>query len=315
MQRRTFLRSLSGLGISLAGFGQSRWLGGRRAMAQPRDPEEIQAEIAAAYARLVAALPFERVETTGREAFGRWQQLRDEGRAYPVIIGDDEALDRVAEQFARSSAGSPESILMAATSLRHPQSLIDHLAEAEAQAEAALEELQPLFKAKWEEGIRNGGIPAPGSDQMRRMLESVPILQAPAYPSPGEAHAVPGPMIIADYRGNYYPRVHILLIPAKEMAAVPAFLRLGGWDAYPQPEYQVAALRSWHKRLGAELVCASNDRMDILVHCRPRDESEAMALAREIHVFCPDVVNQGPGPIEDYAVYLMQNDWWNLWWD
>jgi hypothetical protein len=41
-------------------------------------------------AKALANFPFELVETTGENAFAKWQELKTAGRGIPVIIGGDE---------------------------------------------------------------------------------------------------------------------------------------------------------------------------------------------------------------------------------
>jgi len=138
-----------------------------------------------------------------------------------------------------------------------------------------------------------------------------PIGTWPDAPQP----AGPGLSVVYDLKGKPLDRVHILLIPTQEGAAVPAFLRWGGWNACPAPEYQVAALRAWHERYGAELIGISGDVINLRVARRPTTRDAAMDLAREQYLYCEDIVDQGVGALAPLAATLMQEDWWFFWWD
>jgi hypothetical protein len=71
---------------------------------------------------LIEALPFERITTHGNRAMAEWTRLRREGRFYPVIVGGDEELMRLTEQWGRDDV-PPEEILAKAGTLHHPDSL------------------------------------------------------------------------------------------------------------------------------------------------------------------------------------------------
>lgn len=109
--------------------------------------------------------------------------------------------------------------------------------------------------------------------------------------------------------------VHIALIPARDAAEVPAYLNYGGWNACPAPEYQVAALRSWRDRYGAELV-GLGSVMNVRILRPPTTRGEALDLAREHFDFCPDTFNEGDFTLSDVAANLKSERWWNfVWWE
>ena len=67
--------------------------------------------------------------------------------------------------------------------------------------------------------------------------------------------------------------------------------------------------------VGAELVGASDDTLNIRVNSRPQTRTEALALAREQYEFCPDIVDKCLGDLSSLAAMLMEEDWWFFWWD
>lgn len=132
---------------------------------------------------------------------------------------------------------------------------------------------------------------------------------------PKEPPWSPGLQVAFDINGNVHPRLHVLLIPTDDGTSVPAYLRWGGWNACPPPEYHVAALRSWRDRYGAELIGLSADVMNLRVTRRPSSREEALSLAREQYDYCSDNVDQGSGTLAGHAATLMASDWWYFWWD
>ena len=53
-------------------------------------------------ARMMAALPYERISVPGEQALVEWGRLKAAGRGYPILIGSDEDLERVADHFSIS---------------------------------------------------------------------------------------------------------------------------------------------------------------------------------------------------------------------
>jgi hypothetical protein len=143
-----------------------------------------------------------------------------------------------------------------------------------------------------------------------------PVIQEPEEGDwPAEPPWLPGLGVAEGYEGKPLARVHVLLIPTDEGASVPAYLRWGGWNECPPPEYHVAALRSWSHRYGAELVGLSGDVMNLRITRRPAGREEALSLAREHFDYCNDIVWQGTGTPAPLAASLMASDWWYFWWD
>jgi hypothetical protein len=226
----------------------------------------------------IATLPFERVTVAGTDAFEAWKRLRTAGRGWPVVAGNDEGLASLAEQYGIAERETPSvsAILAAAARLRFPDDL-----------------------KRW-----------PGAYQPADL--NAPVGRWPDRVAPAQAR----PSVAADpVSGSSYAQVHILLIPTRSSWEVPAYLRWGGWNACPPPEYHVAALRSWHDRYGAELVGINGDTMNIRAPHRPGRRGEALALAREQYRYCPDIVDQGVSTLSALAAVLMTDPWWYLWWD
>lgn len=77
---------------------------------------EIQRQFAEQRAKALATLPYERVEVADWADF---EHLRTSGRGWPVIVGGDEDLGRVAEGYGGFDSRSPTEILSAAKGLQH----------------------------------------------------------------------------------------------------------------------------------------------------------------------------------------------------
>jgi len=243
--------------------------------ARPAGAQDGQA--AEARAKALAAFPFPRITVPGTEALATWERLRREGKGWPVIVGDDEALLMIAEVLEGNAGQSTAAILAAADRTRLP---------------AALE------KAFAEE---NGG--------------DMPGLELGEWPAPRRAEQ-PGLTVASDIlTGKPFARCHIVMVPAADGSEVPAYLRWGAWNACPPPEVHVALLRQWKQRYGAELVGLSGDVLNLRAARRPTTRDAALALAREQYLYCPDIVDQGVGALRPLAASLMESDWWFFWWD
>jgi hypothetical protein len=281
--RRSILGALATAGLICAARGRAQSM---PSGPDPRIPEQRAEQ--EAIPRMMAALKFERVTVPGAQALAEWERLKGAGRGWPVIIGGDEDLARIADQFTMSDPAvsgaaipgeilrSPAEILTAANRLHFPDDL-----------------------RKWPGAYQPGDLRAPVGEWPS---EVGPIL--------------PGPSIATDIlSGKVLDRVHILLIPARFSWEVPAYLRWGDWNACPPPEYHAAALRTWHAEFGADLVAINGDTMNLRVANRPKTRAAALALAQDQYGYCPDIVDQGVASTAALAATLMASDWWFFWWD
>lgn len=256
-----------------------------RSPAPPFPPltAEQRARYDAMIARMNELFRYEVVTVPGSNALSEWQRLR--GLGMPVVIGDDEQLDRLRQQFSIDDpiAGNPAS-----PGTREP---------AEILADAA--KLAYPGCLTWSGGYASEDLRAPVGD----------------WPAQVEAND-DGLTVATDILSRkVLDRVHILLLPAKASWEVPAWLRWGNWNACPPPENHVAAMRHWHERYGAELVGIDGDTLNLRVSRRPQTREEALALARDQYRYCPDIVDQGVRTLSALAATLMASDWWFFWWD
>ncbi len=115
--------------------------------------------------------------------------------------------------------------------------------------------------------------------------------------------------------GEFLPEVVIALVPTRNGWEVPAYLEWGGWNECPDPVEHVAVLKLWHEQYGAALVGLSSDTLELEVSKQPASRDEAIALATRQYAYCPDIVEQGVGTIEELAAGLMVTKTWFFWWD
>ena len=150
---------------------------------------------------------------------------------------------------------------------------------------------------------------------------------APSPPSPTEEpHPLPRPAVVPlpsqlswqltqDLVFGAGRSVALGLLPCAHPWQVPALLNFGNYNHCPVPARQVAMLRYWHRRHGAEPICLGADRMELLVERPPASWRQAFALAQQQFEFCKDIVAQGLGNLRHLAGSLRGNHHWTFWWE
>lgn len=285
LTRRLVIAGLAATGLTV---------GTRSTHAQQVPPDltnltpEQRAKYEAMHARMMAALPYEKVTVPGTEALAEWQKLKSAGRGWPVIIGGDDDLERIADQFTMADP-SVSGVTIPGLEVRSPKDILA----------AAARLTFPTSLHKWSGAYKADDLRAPVGDWPPKVDAGLPV-----------------PSVATDIvSGRFYDRVHLLLIPTEFGWEVPAYLRWGDWNACPPPEYHVAALRSWHSDFDADLVGMNGDTINLRAANRPKTRESAMRLARSQYAYCPDIIDQGAGTISALAATLMASEWWYLWWD
>jgi hypothetical protein len=269
---------------------------------------------------VLARLPFKWVEVPGTEAMDAWRRYRKTEGIYPVVLGEMDDLEVLADNLLDARLPSPpiEEVLARASALRHPQDLF-------VTQRQDYEDIRALIL---EQHIGDRPDPAPRkmfvseADGKKRQLTGGEVVEAllrewegpPIGEWPSEPPESPGLTVTGDDEG-VFAKVYIALIPIDDWTTVPAHLRWGGWNVSHAPEFHVAALRSWRDRYGAELVGLSSNTINLRVARRPQTREEALALAREHYAYCTDVIDQNRGTVSALAAMLMDSDWWYFWWD
>ena len=114
---------------------------------------------------------------------------------------------------------------------------------------------------------------------------------------------------------RFHRQVWIAKVPCALPCDVPAWLKLGGWNACPSAEEHAAVWRRWQEKYGAEILCVTGDVIEATVSRPPKEKDACYALAREQFAYCEDIVTQGVGSIDALASGLYGASSWFFWWD
>lgn len=162
------------------------------------------------------------------------------------------------------------------------------------------------------------GLAKPVTDFFASRAAEYAEYESDLEPGPWPAHPVPPSPLTAHTEigsGRPKPIVYLVKVPTPHAWEVPAYLKAGGWNDCPDPEGQVAVLKYWHEKHGAEVYSLTGDVLECLVSRPPATQPEALALAREQFLFCSDIVHQGTQSIELLAATLLKSEVWFFWWD
>lgn len=288
--------------------------------------DEFEARAAAYQKQALANFPFTLVETTGEQAFAKWQELKSSGRGSPVVLGDIKTHpnDNLLLPFGPKGQNAPplrpvDEILKAAAAIKFPDDLTKR---QKSESETALAKLKADLAAKPDtplpyitETTKDGKWRTYTREETIAAMKAEPR-EPPLGEWPNKADTSAGLSVAYDLlKGTPLPKVYIAIAPTEDWTTIPAYLRWGAWNECPAPEYHVAAMRLWRDRYGAELVGMSNDTINLRVATRPETRDDALALAREQYTYCKDIVDQGVQTYSALAAFLMANDWWFFWWD
>jgi Domain of unknown function (DUF4253) len=109
--------------------------------------------------------------------------------------------------------------------------------------------------------------------------------------------------------------IYIALVPVVKSWMIPAFLKAGSWNDCPNPEEHTALFKYWDAKYGINIVGIAADVIEVEVKNPPRTKEEALKLAEEQFIYCPDVVYQGTETIAALAATLLNGKIWFFWWD
>jgi hypothetical protein len=233
--------------------------------------------------RAAKDFPFELLTVQGTEALASLDRLRDERQGSAVILGGDEGLVRISDGLVMpflpwAPNQSRQAVLRRAQALAHPRDL-------ELEMDRVWQGRRPSAPVgEWPMEVETAGF---------QPLGMFANIQSGALPE----------------------RMFVCRIPTSDWTEIPAFLKFGGWNACPAPEYHVAALRSWRDRYGAELIALAGDILVLHVSRKPKSREEALALASEMYVYNNDLIDQGYRSLAPLAASMMAFDYWAFWWD
>jgi len=109
--------------------------------------------------------------------------------------------------------------------------------------------------------------------------------------------------------------ITMLFVPTKTPWHVTAVLKWGGSNDGHEPFEHAAIQKYWNEKYGTEPVCATISVLEYRVARPPKTREEAMQLALEQYLYCPDIVDQGCGSITGLASELIHSPRWFFWWD
>jgi predicted DNA-binding WGR domain protein len=215
-----------------------------------------------------------------------WRAMRastDQTGYYPIITEDHDTLFEYLENFDFDDDNGPQN--PAAMILKHAGAI-----DAPKWIEKRVEDDEEMF------GDRDEG----GEDDWRPHSEASNAQSADDY------------YVIQSNGGDTST---MIFCPTKTPWHVAAVLGWGGSNDGIEPWEHVAMHKYWHSKYGAEPVCVTLDIWEFAVAKPPKSREDAVALANEQFVYCPDIVDQGCGTILGLASEIVHSPRWYFWWD
>jgi hypothetical protein len=115
---------------------------------------------------------------------------------------------------------------------------------------------------------------------------------------------------------QYTRDARIGLVPASRPADILPRLGWRGASEFHETATQIAAvLRSWEDRFGARLFEVGFDDIRLLVSRPPRTLEAALRIAAEHYAFCDEGGRTGLRGVDEIAPALVNNPFWDFWWD
>jgi hypothetical protein len=115
--------------------------------------------------------------------------------------------------------------------------------------------------------------------------------------------------------GQPKPEVYIALVPVVKSWMIPCFLKTGSWNDCPNPEEHAAIFKYWDDLYGISVAGIANDVIELEVKNPPTTQEQALELAKQQFIYCPDIVYQGTQSIAALAATLLNGKVWFFWWD
>lgn len=115
--------------------------------------------------------------------------------------------------------------------------------------------------------------------------------------------------------GEPKKEIYIALVPVVKSWMIPAFLKTGSWNDCPNPEEHAAIFKYWNEKYGISVAGITADVIELEVANPPKTKEQALQLAEEQFIYCPDIVYQGTQSIAALASSLLNSKVWFFWWD
>ncbi|WP_215700634.1 DUF4253 domain-containing protein [Clostridium sp. MCC353] len=117
------------------------------------------------------------------------------------------------------------------------------------------------------------------------------------------------------YLPSYAKRYLILKVPAKMPYEVLAYVPFGGYNACPLPEEHIAVAKRWYEQYGAVPCAVGYDTLQFYLETPVTDKEDVEQLAKEMMIYCEDIVTQGAEDIEYLERSIRESPFWFFWWD
>lgn len=104
-------------------------------------------------------------------------------------------------------------------------------------------------------------------------------------------------------------------IKSNQSWKMPAHFKFGDWNSCPAAETHCALWKLWQQKYGAVIVGVSNDVIEAYITKPPTTPEQALELAWQQYLYCPDIVDQGVETVAKLAEVLLNHDCWFFWWD
>lgn len=225
---------------------------------------------------MLKTFPYPIITVDGAKAEEEWLKLKTYGQGWPVVIGDDQVLEQFIDEF---SSRNPNEILAAAEKINLSKDLLAWHRDEWGESVSIDDDLMgewPINFERYDEGL----------SVARNILTNA-----------------------------FYPKVHIVIVPTEKSWEAPAYLKWGGWNSCPPPEFHVAIFKEWHEKFGAEVAGMSIDTVNLRIVRPVANRDDALSLAKQQYLYCGDNVDQGTGSISNLAATLIGQRWWFFWWD
>jgi hypothetical protein len=109
--------------------------------------------------------------------------------------------------------------------------------------------------------------------------------------------------------------IYIALVPVEKSWMIPAFLKIGGWNECPTAAEHAAIFKYWDECYGITVAGITADVIELEVQRPPTTREQALQLAEQQFIYCPDIVYQGTETIAALASTLINGSVWFFWWD
>ncbi len=128
---------------------------------------------------------------------------------------------------------------------------------------------------------------------------------------PFEQHEFIGPF---NHSTNLSEDILLAKIPVTNPWEIFAYVPFGGWNECPSNEELMQITKYWYEKHGAEPVVITHDILEFLA-APVENPEEAKKLAREMYIFCVDIVDQGVQSVAVLEEIVKNSTVWYFWWD